>query len=132
MEFRIKVPSLRAVLPFVLALVVVGGFMALDRTVLHWYAPSDDSARVEALEADLRKARGEVSQLKSDVSSLEASGIGDEFTAGALARIATAVTLNSLVTNLGGTQRSDSPMGEACRNWLLFGEGSITDCGFTR
>ncbi len=48
------------------------------------------------------------------------------------ARIANALTVISLVSNLGGFQSSSSPAGEACFGWLMFGDGSITDCGFTR
>ena len=48
------------------------------------------------------------------------------------ARIANAVTINSLVNNLGGFQSSGSPAGRACFSWLMLGEGSATDCGFTR
>jgi hypothetical protein len=48
------------------------------------------------------------------------------------ARIANALTVISLVSNYGGFQSSDSPAGEACFDWLMFGEGSATECGFTR
>lgn len=48
------------------------------------------------------------------------------------ARIANAVVINSLVSNFGGYQSSGSAAGKACFAWLLLGEGSATECGFTR
>ena len=58
---------------------------------------------------------------------------GSDFgTITALGRIANAVTINSLVNNYGGYQSSGSAAGKACFAWLMSGEGSGTDCGFTR
>ena len=125
MELRIKTPSLRVFLPIVLVLVVVGGFLVADRLTLHWYVPEDSAGEVSALESD-------VSSLQEQTSALAGSESLDELLAGAIERIATAVTVNSLVSNLEGPQQLDSPAGNACLDWLLTGEGSITDCGFTR
>ncbi len=95
--------------------VAVGGFMTADRLTLHWYVPEDNSGAVSTLQS-------QVSDTQSDISLF----------AGAIDRMGTAVTINSLVNNLGGFQQSDSPAAMACRDWLLFGQGEITDCGFTR
>lgn len=119
MELRIKIPSLRSFLPIVLVVALLGGFMAADRLTLHWYVPEDSSGEVSALESDVSSLQGQTSAL-------------DELLAGAVERMATAVTVNSLVSNFEGPQQLDSPAGVACRDWLLTGEGSITDCGFTR
>jgi hypothetical protein len=125
MEFRLKIPSMRSFLPVVLVIALLGGFMAADRLTLHWYVPEDSSGEVSTLESD-------VSSLQEQTSALAGSESLDELLAGAVERIATAVTVNSLVSNFEGPQQLDSPAGVACRDWLLTGEGSITDCGFTR
>ena len=114
MEFRIRIPSLRALLPIVIVLAAVGGFMAADRLALHWYVPEDSSGEVATLES-------QVSEARSDIALF----------AGAIDRLGTVVTINSLASNLGGFQQLDSPAAIACRDWLLFGEGEITECGFT-
>ncbi len=136
----------RAILPVVAVLSLVGSFLAADRLTLHWYVPEDTSASVSSLESDVAglktdasslqtkvsDANSDVSSLRSRVSSLE-SGAGPDLDSVARdLRIATAVALNSLVTSYGGTQRTDSPAGKACLDWLIRGEGSGADCGFTR
>jgi len=123
----------------------VAGFMALDRTLLHWYVPdlSSVDARllegrqdVAGLDKRIDQLRADMEGIRDDVQGLQKSPeVSDALAVvalPALGRLATAVTINSLVQNYGGYQRSDSPAGQACRNWLILGQGSITDCGFTR
>jgi len=137
---------MRAILPVVVVLSLVGSFLAADRLTLHWYVPEDTSASVSSLEsdvvglmADASSLRTKVSDTNSDLSSLRSrvsnleSGAGPDFDSLTRdARIANALTIISLVSNYGGSQRFDSPAGEACFAWLMFGDGSGTDCGFTR
>ena len=85
MEFRIRIPSLRALLPIVIVLAAVGGFMAADRLTLHWYVPEDTSGEVATLESEASKAQSDIALF-----------------AEAIDRLGTAVTINSLVSNLGG------------------------------
>lgn len=140
--------GVRTLLPVMLALGVISGFMAADRLTLHWYTPEDTSGSVSelksevsgvtrdisGLESRLSSLSSQVSTLKSDVASVGLTGDfeADFANLGRDARIANALAIISLVSNYGGFQRSDSPAGEACFGWLMFGDGSITDCGFTR
>lgn len=125
----------RTLVPMMLVLSVIGGFMAADRLTLHWYAPEDTAGSVSELEADVSGVTRDISGLESRVSSLSLSGSGtfdrlENFARDA--RIANALAVISLVSAYGGFQSSDSPAGRACINWLMDGEGSVTDCGFTR
>ena len=138
--------GLRTLMPIMVTLGVIGGFMAADRLTLHWYVPEDTSASVSSLESDVAGLKTDASSLQtkvsdtnSDVSSLTSrvsnlgAGTGPDIDALTRdARIANALNIISLVSNYGGSQRSDSPAGKACFEWLMFGDGSITDCGFTR
>jgi len=148
MEVRFRASSLKSLLPFFAVAALVGGFMALDRGLLHWYVPSPQTSRIEALETATASMKERISfnedrlfrvqELGERVDSLEEihdpvlqrlerDMINDRFV-----RIASAVTVNSLSLSYGGDQRSDSPAGKACYAYLFTGVGSITDCGFTR
>jgi len=138
--------GLRTLMPIVVTLGVIGGFMAADRLTLHWYVPEDTSASVSSLESDVAGLKTDASSLQTRVSGINSnlssltsrvsnlgSGSGPDIDAVTRdARIANALTVISLINNYGGIQRSDSPAGEACFGWLMFGDGSVTDCGFTR
>lgn len=142
---RITIPLPRvpgALVGILIALLVVGGFMALDRTVGHWYVPDPEVVsrqvdsqlrRVGAQGRDLRELQSRVEELES--SRGDADGLAlyetDLERDAAISRLGFAVTVNSLVNNLGGFQTNTSPRGKACQAWLLDGTGSISDCGFT-
>ena len=146
---RITIPLPRipgTLLGVLVTLAVVGGFMAIDRTVVHWYVPDLDpvSQRLEDVRSDGRGLRSRVGSIESSVSRLETSVRNIEESPADLSlfesdlerdltihRLGFALTINSLVNNLGGFQSTGSPRGEACMSWLLDSEGSMTDCGFT-
>jgi len=144
---RSRFGSIGPLFPAVIAVGLIVGFLVADRAALHWYVPRDRSAEVSAVAGDLSSLEDRVSKTTADVSRLNTrlSTLADDVSSvgsvspevnidslGRDARIANAVTLNSLIANYGGTQRTDSPAGEACFDWLMFGDSSATECGFTR
>ena len=123
-----------------LALCVVGAFMAADRLWLHVYTPN-----VSTLKSQLRSTQNTESRdyldLQNRVSAVDKNvqnAVNTQPTQSTPdtnqfirdLRIANAVTVLSLVSNLGGSQSSNSAAGKACSAWLISGTGSITDCGF--
>jgi hypothetical protein len=123
-----------------LALCIVGAFMAADRLWLHVYTPD-----VSTLKSQLRSTQNTESRdyldLQNRVSAVDKNvqnAVNTQPTQSTPDtnqfirdfRIANAVTVLSLVSNLGGSQSSNSAAGKACSAWLMSGTGSITDCGF--
>lgn len=138
MEWRIRVPRLTAGQVALLALVVLGAFMALDRTALHWYTLDTNAvaADVSTLQGENVNTSGRVATLETKVSSLQrtqqtaVSSALDISRDLELGRLANAIVVLSLVSNYGGQQSTTSPAGKACFAYLTTGQGSVTDCGF--
>lgn len=124
-------------------LALVGGLIWSDREYWHWYSHEPNSEQVEELSRTVDK-------LKSDVQSASATARAAERKADNLAglaktsqdktesiepmlvRMASGLAIVSLVQNKGGVQSTGSAQGKACIVWFLLGEGSMTDCGFSR
>jgi len=138
-----RVPGL--IVGLALGLIIVGAFLAIDKTVAHWYVPDQIILAEELNEHldDYSALRSDLRDLQSDVRAVELSVDTLDTPTGAaiydtnfqrdaaIARLGFAVTINSLANNLGGFQTNTSPRGRACQGWLLTGEGSLSDCGFT-
>lgn len=127
-----------AVMVFLGLSILVGVSFAVSWAVFEW-RHEDVSASISSLEETASETDSKLSRLSTRVSSLEsdvpssATGQGDSLEPILRSsRIASAVTILSLVAAYGGFQRSDSPAGKACLAWLMLGDGSVTDCGFTR
>jgi hypothetical protein len=121
---------------------VVMASAVIDRIWLHVYSPD-----VGALKARIGAQQQELEQLQKDESldvldlqaklntlqsrqqmnvtpPLDTEGFWrDE-------RISKAVTVLSLLSAYGGYQSTTSAAGRACHDYLMFGTGSVTDCGF--
>lgn len=125
----------------VFLIVLVAGLVVLDKEVVHWYTPdqhvnsaklSEASDRIDALESDLANVQSDMRDLRlARAVSSASTGLTDN-PENSLARVSNALAVVSLVQSKGGQQSSGSAQGKACVAWLLRGEGSITDCGFTR
>ena len=121
---------MRSLLPVLVVLGVVGAFMTADRVALHWYAPEDNSGSISALESD-------VSVLQSDLPSIPAltgtvSELESEISALSDAGSATALDSLARATRIARAAAALSPAGDACFNWLMFGDGSGAVCGVSR
>ena len=129
-EVGVRLPSPRTLLPFLLVLGIVGAFMTADRVALHWYAPEDSSGPVSAVESDVADVQSELSSfpaLAGTVSELEVE-------VSSLSEAGTATALNSLAraTRIARVIAALSPAGEACFDWMMFGDGSGAACGVSR
>lgn len=135
----------------VVSFALLGTFMALDRTVGHWYVPEATKGDLAALNAAVTDLRSGQRSLNNKVSSLDGaiSSVDKRVSEvwettvlmvkepgeeegylillqdlpGAVQRLAEATT----VLAVGDTM---SASGKACVRWLATGEGSPTDCGF--
>ena len=103
-----------------IALLVVGAFMALDRTVLHLY-----SEAVPATEdvTELRGLADDVSVLQTRVRTLESVHDGGS---GGLERLALWWAVDQV------NEDSSHPRTQACVDYILLGVGSFVECGFVR
>ncbi|MGB4862643.1 MAG: hypothetical protein WBO97_09300 [Tepidiformaceae bacterium] len=122
---------------------LAAGLVVADRYYWHWYAPDRDiqsattedldrlAARVSKVESDVVRAQTTASSAESAARSNGSSGLVDNVES-SLARMASSLAIISLVQSKGGAQSSASAQGKACIAWLLKGEGSGADCGFTR
>ena len=139
-SLRPRRPGVSSMLPVLLLALVIGGFMTADRLALHVYSPdaAANNAQVTALQntesRDILDLQNRVSSIDKNVQNAlntqtsSTTGVLDQLMRDE--RIVNAVTVLSLLTAYGGQQSSNSVSGKACNNWLLFGEGSVTDCGF--
>ena len=84
-----------------------------------------DSAEARKLATDSSSTPGTITSFSIDWVLVDNADL-------ALSRIANSVALLALISNYGGYQTTTSAAGEACINWYLTGEGSVTDCGFER
>ena len=138
MECRIRLPAIGLTHILLIFAVALAGFMAVDRTVLHWYVPevAPLDTQVEATQQQADRIDRAVSRLSSRVEDLESkvssnqAGTVDTIQSGQIGRLSNAVAILSLLNAYGGFQSTVSPAGRACVTYLSFGIGSITDCGF--
>jgi len=135
--------------------VLVGGFMALDRTVLHWYVPESTdlgplTRKVERLEDQLTNVRQDMKELSTENKAESESGrlipvSPHEVNLGLrVQRLANVLALTLVNDNLVPDANTGHPQVKACYDWLLSawvnettGErlpetGSSADCGLTR
>ncbi len=137
---RLVIPLPPAWLVFNLVVIVMAaGLVYGDRQYWHWYVPRD---AVTEQRAHLDDVDSRLVSLSSDVSAAERTAAKAQQASPtyaivdtperSLARISSALAIVSLVQSKGGFQSSGSAQGKACINWLLKGEGSVTDCGFSR
>ncbi len=140
MEVRLRVPSLRVGWFTAVLILLLVGFLPLDKTLLHWYVPDTGQLRADmaAVDGDLRRLdssadamAGTISELKNQVGSDTTADLVNTVQMGQIFRLTDAVAVLSLVSAYGGFQSTVSPSGKACVAWLLRGEGSLTDCGFS-
>lgn len=120
-----------------LLVAAVAALVWADREYWHWYAPPPEIVeRVVALESRAPSDRSRMSDVERDLRDLRSDLQENESVVDApilaLTRISSAVAILSLVQAHGGFQSSGSPQGQACIQYLLQGEGSVTDCGFVR
>ena len=134
-----------SLLPAVIVAALVFGALAADRAWLHWYVPDQDT-RIDALRADvdarastigadvdalIRRVDLAESNIDNLNSTTDDSVFDDEGFLRDL-RISNAVTILSLLNAYGGFQSTTSAAGQACSDYLMFGEGGFTECGFQR
>ena len=130
-----------------ITLAVVAAFVLVDRYALRWYSQDVGNAtqQIDDAASDLAEFRDAYTRDKSALelriedleNNVENALATDEpqfdeegFTRDV--RIGNAVVILSLLEAYGGFQSTGSAAGRACSGWLLFGEGSVTDCGFQR
>lgn len=120
---------------------LAAGLVWADREYWHWYAPPRtefNELRVSVAELD-----DDMIEVRTVAVAAESMAKGNQGTAKsilggvdnpelALARMAGGLAVVSLVQSKGGTQSAGSAQGKACIAWFLRGEGSVTDCGFSR
>jgi hypothetical protein len=138
----------------ILLIAIAAGLILADRQYWHWYSPdrqplaetitnvSDLEDRVGEVESDVVDASTRASAAESKAAAAEskaAAAVKANQSLGAtdnveiaLVRMANSLAIVSLVQQKGGNQSSGSAQGQACINWFLKGEGSVTDCGFVR
>jgi hypothetical protein len=135
------------VLSQIALIVIVAGLVWCDREYWHWYSPDrqplmETISSVSDLEDRLGEVESDVIDAGTRASSAEAKAaaaikVNQSFGAtdsveASLVRMANSLAIVSLVQQKGGSQSSGSAQGQACINWFLKGEGSLTDCGFVR
>ena len=139
----LRPPALRLA-PAVLGVMVVAAICLTvsDRLWLHVYSPDVDAlnARISAQQKQLEQLQKDESRDVLDleakintVQSRQQASVNSQLDAGDLlrdARISKAVTVLSLLSAYGGYQSTASAAGRACDDYLMFGIGSLTDCGF--
>lgn len=138
-------PRLGPHLVLILAILSLVAFLVLDRTVVHVYSPDvsglkaqihDQSTALQAAQAtesrDYLDVQGRIKDVDKNVQNAlntqPTSSSSEDFLRDA--RIASSLTVLSLIQAYGGFQSSASAAGKACDNYLLLGIGSLTDCGF--
>ena len=103
-----------------IALLVVGAFMALDRTVLHLYSEAVPTTEDVT---ELRGLADDVSVLQTRVRTLESAHDGSS---GGLERLVEMWAVERVGESVG------HPQAQACINYVLIGTGSFVECGFVR
>jgi hypothetical protein len=125
-------------------LALIAGAAWADREYWHWYSPTEEltrqsqgletqGERLDELESTLQAVSDKADDTFITANRLDRSAsVAPDSDKPALARLANALALVSLVQSHGGSQTTTSAQGKACIAWLLDGSGSVTDCGFQR
>jgi len=132
---------------------LIGGFMALDRTALHWYVPEASdlgplAARVDGIENQLNNVTQDVATLRGEVKTQSGTVPGRPAWHEAnqslrIQRLDSILALHLVNASLIPDASTTHPQVVACTNWLMsaaFNEqtgeevadtGSSADCGLT-
>jgi len=133
-----------SVVPAVIVAAVIFGALAADRAWLHWYVPDQDAriaslrseldARASSMETDVTALGRRVDLAEQNIDNVNSttSSAFDEDGFLRDVRLSNAVTILSLLSAYGGFQSTTSAAGRACSDYFMFGDGSVTDCGFQR
>ncbi len=136
---------MRSLIPAAALAVALLAFLVADRQWLHVYTPDVSALEarldaqamsISAREAESRSAIAaltrRVDEMDQNVQNLLDTTTNEERFEGIERdqRLSTAVTLLALLSSFGGFQSTASPEGRACQDYLMFGEGDVTACGF--